>query len=66
MFYNQTIQDVENELIAYRARNLLKQPVHPGETMAQYRARKAMQRHVIVVALCTLAAVGLLVTMRVF
>lgn len=38
---NLTVQEVEQDLIAYRARNLLKQPVHAGETMAEYRERKA-------------------------
>ena len=60
MFYNQTIQDVENDLIAYRARNLLKQPEHPGETMAEYRDRKRHHK-VWAVAAGVLALVSLCV-----
>lgn len=60
---NHTIQEVERDMIAYRARNLLKQPDHPGETMAEYRARKAHSLMIykalaLGVAVLTMVAVG--------
>ena len=44
----------------------VKEPAHPGETMGQYRERKAKRRRAFKYAALTLLAVALLVAMRVW
>ena len=51
------IREAENNLIAYRARNLVKAAKHPGETNVQFiRRRKQRNRWLAVSAVVILTA----------
>ena len=63
---NHVIREAEEAMIAYRARNLFKQPVHPGATVPEYLAERRRKRIAVWgLAAAVLLGVVLVVLLRV-